>query len=84
MNQQQQAVVQMALEFMDDHVRHWTGIGPRGAHIRDALRKLLEAEPVVPLTDDQTKLFWHKARLCMGSNRQTVFKNLIEDHHGIK
>jgi hypothetical protein len=41
------------------------------------------AQPAVPLTDEQTKLLWHKARLCMGSNRQTVFKNLIEAHHGI-
>jgi hypothetical protein len=37
----------------------------------------------VGLTEEQTKLLWHKARLCMGSNRQTVFKNLIEAHHGI-
>jgi hypothetical protein len=37
-----------------------------------------------PLTDEETKRFWHKARLCAGSNRWTVFKNLIETAHGIK
>jgi hypothetical protein len=38
----------------------------------------------VGLTDEETKRFWHKARLCAGSNRWTVFKNLIEAAHGIK
>ena len=37
-----------------------------------------------PLTDEETKLLWHKARFCMGSNRWTVFKNLIEAAHNIK
>ena len=36
-----------------------------------------------PLTDEETKLLWHKARLCIGP-RWMVFKRLIEAAHGIK
>jgi hypothetical protein len=58
----------------------WTGDPPESG-------TLLYTSPPAqrkPLTDEQTKLLWHKARMCMGSNRWTVFKNLIEAAHGIK
>lgn len=35
-----------------------------------------------PLSDEETKLLWHKSRLCIGP-RWMVFKRLIEAEHKI-
>ena len=69
------------------------GLGPCVELAQQALDKMaenarelgLDYEPAQrkPLTDEQTKLLWHKARLCIGP-RWMVFKRLVEAAHGIK